>query len=122
MQQMPYSTPPTAPPTVRTVDASEPRKITGMVLTAIGIFHGFAGTVTFTTFATMGGGDGFGVLLGLIIGGPMMGEGLVLSCIGIPLWVSGARTVEQVDVPLAGSDFVPSVDVGAGTATATWHF
>lgn len=117
---------PPAMPNVRRVDASEPRKITGMVLTAIGIFHGTVGTVTFTTFLTMD--DGFGALLGLIIGGPLMGEGLILSCVGIPLWVSGAKTVVDVDQPAGAIKeprdprWVPSIEVGAGTGTATWRF
>jgi hypothetical protein len=110
-------TPPMLPPTVRRVDASEPRKITGMVLSFIGAFHGFAGTVVFGTFAGLDAGSGFGFALGLVIGGPLMGEGLILSSIGIPLWVTGARTVEKVD-----SAFVPSVDLGPGAATATWRF
>jgi hypothetical protein len=111
---------PLAAPTMRRVDASEPRKITGMVLTAIGIYHGFAGTVVLGTFAGIAGGDGLGIAYGLLFGGPLMGEGLILSCIGIPLWVSGAKTIEVVDEPAAA--WVPDVDVGAGTAAATWHF
>jgi hypothetical protein len=119
--ETPESTPRIAAPTVRRVDASEPRKITGMVLTALGIYHGFAGTVVLTTFATVSGGTGgFGLGYGLLFGGPLIGEGLILSCIGIPLWVTGAKTVEVVDPPVA--DWAPDIDVGAGTASATWHF
>ncbi|MBL8740370.1 MAG: hypothetical protein JNK04_04720 [Myxococcales bacterium] len=113
--------PPPAP-TVRRVDASEPRKITGMVLTGIGAFHGFAGTVVLATFGSMDGG--FGFLLGLIIGGPFMGEGLILTSVGIPLWISGAKTVETVETGRRETrpSWAPSVEVGAGQATATWRF
>jgi hypothetical protein len=108
-----------SPPNIRRVDASEPRKITGMVLTAIGAGHGFAGSAVLAGMTL--GTDGFGALFGLLIGGPLMGEGLILTCVGIPLWVSGARTVTKVDAPSAKS-WVPDVDVGAGTGTATWRF
>ncbi len=107
------------PPNVRRVDASEPRKITGMVLTAIGAGHGFAGSVVLAGMTL--GTEGFGVLFGLLIGGPLMGEGLILTTVGIPLWVSGAKTVEKIDAP-GESSWVPEVDFGTGTGTATWHF
>lgn len=119
--QSPPNMTPIAPPTVRRVDASEPRKITGIVLTVIGAYHGFAGSVVLGSFLTADAGDGgFGRAFGLVIGGPLLADGLILTCIGIPLWVSGAKPAEKVDPPVA--DWVPSVDVGAGTATATWHF
>lgn len=127
--ERPLMTQPMTPPLVRRVDASEPRKITGIVLTAIGAFHGLAGTVVIGTFGGLGGG-GLGLGYGLVFGGPFVGEGLVLTCIGVPLWVSGAKTVEKIDPPFLAPEraegdrdrWVPSVEMGAGTATATWHF
>jgi hypothetical protein len=103
------------------VERSHARKVTGIALTIVGIVHMVAGGATMIGFASASGGEGLGVLLGLIIGGPILGTGVVLTGVGIPLWVTGAQMVPASEVA-ATEPWVPRVDIGPGAGSLTWTF
>ena len=111
--------PPAAPVPLFRREASEPRKLAGIVLTTLGAYHGFVGSSILLGFSLAGGG-GFGTLYGLLFGGPFMADGLILTAVGIPLWVSGGQ--EVVGPQKAEDVWRPHVDLGPGNVGATWRF
>jgi hypothetical protein len=109
-----------APPTL--VPKSVPRRTVGQVFTIIGIAE-------LVTGGAVGGGltaAGWSGLVWVFVG-PVVGEGFVLTSIGIPLWVSGAHGVpaqgpRQASESIEPEAYVPRIGLSGGKAVLTVPF
>jgi hypothetical protein len=104
--------------------ASPPLRMTGMVLTLLGVTGAVAGGASMIAGGVASANCDYSLHdscgTGGLIGGAytLIGSGVVLA-IGIPLWVVGARRVERSGVAL----LLPStLSVGPGSTSARWEF
>ena len=104
-------------PSSRMVPRSEGRVIAGQALTWIGV-----GAIAGGGLGTAAGWeDSEGWII--IITGPIMGTGVLLTAIGIPLWVTGAKEVPADSTASSPAPtWEPDVTVGPAAMSARWQF
>ena len=108
------------------VPRSPGRATVGKVLVGVGL--GVAGVGATVTAAEWEESDGWV----LLVSGPIMGTGALLTAIGIPLWATGAALVPAEELeedtslrrPRATAREIapPDLAIGPGSVTARWRF